>query len=80
MMMKKSIKFVLFIAITSGALLYNVQNALSRNLVQEGSETVCTVSSNTSNNWGKCMSQPAGNYICSIIVTAGNECNGVSEI
>jgi len=78
--MKKSIKFILFILLVSGSLFLNIQNSLSNDLATEGTETVCTVSSNSSSNWGKCTSSGAGNYVCSSIVTAGNECDGVSEI
>jgi len=37
---------------------------------------VCTVSSNSSENWGHCIPMSGGNYQCVYPATDGNPCNG----
>lgn len=54
-----------------------IESAYAQELTREGDGTVmCSVSSTSSENYGRCYTTPSGGKNCSLLATAGNACNG----
>ncbi|WGH74120.1 hypothetical protein P8625_08290 [Tenacibaculum tangerinum] len=78
--MKKTI-FLLSVLFLCGITIKSVSIVDAQSLIHEGDERqMCSVSSSSIDNYGKCYASGGGNYGCSMLVVSGNACNGTVTV
>jgi|AntRauMFilla1563_2_1112583.scaffolds.fasta_scaffold12184_2 hypothetical protein len=73
--MKK--KFLVSFSLVVLSTIFSLENSSAQEITHEGDGTVmCSVSSSSSENYGRCYTTPSGGKNCALLATAGSLCNG----
>jgi hypothetical protein len=80
-MKKMKKKFLIGFSLVVLSTIFSFENSSAQEITREGEGTVmCTVSSTSSENYGRCYTTPSGGKNCAQLATAGSFCNGTITV